>query len=90
MKLRKQLKDLNSQLEEAIDKTKLVRKPVKAAKEIDHEEVAAKMAGNINHVYLILYLSFINTFIGILTQRSNFPIAVINLCIILTFNSICG
>ena len=45
MKLRKQLKELNSQLEDAIDKAKLVKKPVRVAKEIDHEEVAVKMAG---------------------------------------------
>lgn len=45
MKLRQQLKDLNSQLEEAIDKAKLVKKPVKATREIDPEEVAAKMTG---------------------------------------------
>ena len=39
MKLHKQLKELNSQLGDAIDKTKFMKKSVKATKVIDHEEV---------------------------------------------------
>lgn len=45
MKLRTQLKELNNKLEDAIDKAKVGKKPLKPVKESDPEEKAAKMAG---------------------------------------------
>ena len=44
-KLRSRLKDLNLELEEVIDKTKFKRKSSSPVKNVNNEELEAKMAG---------------------------------------------